>query len=272
MRRWPLVLLVLLLSACVPARVPTPDMPAPTPVLVPTETLTWVYPETYTAMVDALARAYQRTHSTQRLVLVPRAESLAWEALARGQADLALVMSVPENTVAWTQRLATDGLALIVHPFNGVPGLTLQDVQQLLSGQVTNWANLNGPEGTPQVVSREEASGEMQILRQQVLAGNRVTLTALLAPSTDLMLERVAADPLAVGYIMQSRLTPTVRAVAVEGIPPTPETLTAGLYPLRVDLWLVAPTEPTQGALADFVAWLQNPEARAILESHGLLP
>lgn len=271
-KRWPFLLLVLLLSACVPARVPTPDVPTPTPVLVPPETLTWVYPETYTPMVNALARAYQRAHPTLRLVLIARAEVLVWEALARGEADLALVMTVPDNTTGWTQRLATDGLALIVHPFNGVPGLTLQDAQQLLSGQVTNWAHLNGPEGAPQVVSREEASGEMQVLRQQVLTGNRVTLTALLAPSTALMLDAVANEPLAVGYVMQSSVTPAVRAVAVEGIPPTPETLAAGLYPLRVDVWLAAPAAPEQGALAELVAWLQGPEARAILEGYGLVP
>ncbi len=266
-----LLLLLVMLPACTPAQLLTPLVPTPTPVVVPVETLHWVYPEAYTPLVKVLARAYQQIHPTQRLDLIPRAEALAWDALAHGEADLAWVMTVPDDTSMWTQHLAWDGLALIVHPFNGVPGLTLRDAQQLLSGQAVNWANLNGPEGMPQVISREESSGEAACLRQYVLGGNRITPTALLAPSTELMVQSVAETPMAIGYVLQSRLTSDVRAVAVEGIPPTPETLAAGLYPLRVDVWLAAPAAPQTGALLDLVTWLQGPEARAILEAHGLV-
>lgn len=265
-----LVLLLSLLSACAPATLPAP--PTPTPEIIPTVTLRWTYPETYTPLVAALAQAYQRAYPTQRLVLVPRAETLAWDALTKGEADIAWVMGVPEETTAWTQLLAWDGLAIIVHPFNGVPGFTLDDARRLFTGQVDRWTLLNGPEGTPQVVTREEAAGEARALQRLALGGNRVTLTALLAPSTDLMLEMVASDPMAVGYVVQSRLTADVRAVAVEGVPPRAETIAEGVYPLRVEVWLAASSVPETGALADFVSWLRGPEARALLTAYGVIP
>jgi len=262
-------ILALLLNACASAPVPLP--PTPTPFPTPGVTLRWVYQETYTPLVTALAQAYQLTHPQHRLILVPEAETLAWTALKEGAADVALLFQVPEASGWWTQTLAWDGLAIIVHPFNGVPGLTLADVRQLFTGQVFRWSTLNGPEGTPQIVSREEASGEMLMLRRLVLEANSVTPTALLAPSTDLMLEFVAGEPLAIGYGMQSRLTAQVRAVPIEGVPPSPEAIAAGAYPLRVPVMLAVPDAPTAGPLADFVAWMTGPEARALFTAQGLI-
>ncbi len=271
--KWPVRvltgLLALILAAC--AQHPVPAPPTPTLPALPAVTLRWVYPETYSPLVSALAQAYQQTHPQQRLLLLPQADSIAWTTLDHGEADIALLLSVPEDADWWTQTLAWDGLAIIVHPFNGIPGLTLKDVQQLFTGQVVRWTSLSGPEGAPQVVSREPASGEAHALQHLALEDNRVTMTALLAPSTELMLEFVGQDPLAVGYVMQSRLTSGVRTVSVEGIPPSPEAIAGGAYPLRVPLLLAAPTAPQTGPLGDFVAWMTGPEARALLTAQGLI-
>jgi len=270
MKRWGLGLL-LLLTACRSAAQPLAT-PTPAPVLTP-QVLEIACSETLEPPLMALAAAYQRENPAVQLVVIARADTLALDALEQGDADLIALTWTPTPwpETLWRTPFARDGLAIVVHPQNGLPGLTLEQLRQLFQGQVENWESWGGLPGVPQLGSREEAAGEFQFFQRNVMRESRVALTALLAPTSDAVLELVGGDPLAVGYMSAARLDRQVRALAIEGVPPAKETIMAEVYPLTYTLYLVTHGEP-EGAARDFIQWVLSATGQDIVTAQGLRP
>lgn len=267
---WCWLWVTLLLAGCAaPVFVPTPT---PLPPVGPAQTLRLMGSESVEPLLRALAAAYQREHSLVQVVVLKRADSLAWKALQEGEADLAILTWWPNSLPAdtWMAPLARDGIAIVVNSQNGIPGLTLEQLRMLFQGRVEDWAPWGGLPGVPVLVTREDASGETLFFQQRVMGDFPLALTALMAPTSESLLDVVMQEPLAVGYISTARLNGRARALALEGVPPVPEMLAAGLYPLTREIMMVAREEP-QDALADFVVWLGSERARAIVQQQGFL-
>ena len=259
------LLLAILLPACAPAvtLIPTPTPPAPD--LTP-QVLRVVCPPSLAPTMMALGSAYRQVEPTTQVIVVKRADPLAARALAEGDADLAALTWMPPEYIGetWTTPFARDGLAIVVHPQNGLPGLTMIQLQRLFQGQVEDWAMWGGLPGTPEIISREEGAGAYAFFQSHAMRETRVTLTALLAPSTEAVLQAVGEEPLAVGYLSTAGVDGRVRSLAIEGVPPTSETINNGLYPLTRDLHIMTMEEP-QSAARDFIQWLLSPAGEEII-------
>ena len=261
-----------ILAACASsaALVPTPT-PQPDPVTP--QIVQIVCPENLAPVVMALGAVYQREAPAAQIVVVERADELALYALTNGDADIAaltwLPATAPENT--WRAIFAWDGLAVIVNTGNGLPGLTMEQLRQLYGGRVEDWASWGGLPGSPQIISREEASGDFDFFQARVMHDARVTLTALLAPTSLAARELVSQEPLAVGYLSTGWLEGGVRALAIDGVSPAPETIASGLYPLSRELSLVTLGEP-QGMARAFIQWTLTPHGQSIVAAQGFVP
>ena len=222
--------------------------------------------------VQVLAATYQRQNPNTIITVVQRADTLGYPLLLEGAVDIAVLTWLPDSRsdAIWLQVLALDGLAIIVHPQNGIPGLTQAQVQKLFQGQVENWEEWGGLPGVPQLMSRESASGEFLFMQNHLMREVRTSLNASLAPDTAIMEQYVSTNPLAVGYLSSSRLTPDVRAVAVDGVPPTSETIAAQIYPLTRAIYVVTDGEPV-GAARGFVQWMLGNEGQSLLVSQDFI-
>jgi len=238
-------LLILLTAAC--ASQPLTVTPRPV-------TLQVVTSDACTPLMERLASAYRenRPWVTFRMEVFNRA--VAEERVRSGAADLAAFVG-PGAGDLWSVPFATDGVAVIVHPDVPVEGLTLAELREVFRGRVGEW-----PDGTPiQVVSREEGSGTRAVFEAVVLGEDEVTLTAVVVPDSQWMLETVATTAGAIGYISQARLDGRMRALAVEGVYPLTPTLPD--YPLRYSLLLATPSEPV-GEARRFIQWVLGPQGQ----------
>mgnify|MGYP006296791685 CR=1 FL=1 len=276
LRRWwrGLILLaaLLLITACGEMAplilTPTPMPTRPNPI-----SLTLVASESFLPAIRGAASAYQRTHPEVHLTVIQRTHADAMDRVIRGDADLATVAWLPDPVpdAAWISPLVRDGLAIVVNPQNGLPGVTMSQLRDVFQGRVDDWVNLSGLPGAPQPVSREEASGEFAFFQAWVMRDSRVTLNALLAPTSEVMLDLVAEDSLAIGYVSTAWVDGRVRAVAVDGVPPARETIAGNLYPLTRTFVVATRGEP-EGATREFVQWLLDAEGQAILTRYGYVP
>jgi phosphate transport system substrate-binding protein len=270
MKRYLLAALAALLVGCTGASiVPTPTEPVVT--VTPTE-LQLISAEPLAPLMRSLITAYQRTHPHVQVVLLERAETLAWQALEQGDADVVAVNGRPTPVLedVWQVSFARDGLAVVVNPQNGLPGVTMAQLRDLFQGRVDDWTTWGGLPGTPELISREEASGDYRFFQREAMTGLPVSLTALVAPSSEAVLTLVADQPLAVGYLSTARLTPQVRALAIDGVPPSAETIASDLYPLSRELFLVT-AEPPSAEVRAFVQWALSSEGQAVVRRQGLL-
>ncbi len=183
--------------------------------------------------------------------------------LDAGLLDAALVHHVPDNhSDLWFNPIALDGIVLIVHPENRVVAVSLAEAQALFAGVIGEWTVLGGA-GAVAIVSQDESSGSRALFNQFVLRDQRLSINAQIRPNPQAVINAVAADPHAIGYVTVGSLPVDagVKVLAVDGIAPTPTTLGTQEYALAMPLYWVSDGEP-QGELRGLLGYLQSVEGQ----------
>lgn len=243
------LLLLLLLVAC------GEPVATPEPVFLQATGSTAMSP-----LLSELAAAFGESSPLIDLGVSGLGTQFGLETLRSGEADLALVSWLPaELDPGWrATAIARDAIAVIVHPSNPVDGLGLLQLQDLFGGRVYEWAGVLGSAralGTIQPVSREAESGTRAAFEALVMIEREVTPLALVAPSSRAVIEYVARDPHAIGYVSMGYVTSEVKVLKVEGELPTPQTAQQGSYPLTREFWLVTADPPIE-AVQDFLDFI----------------
>jgi phosphate transport system substrate-binding protein len=178
--------------------------------------------------------------------------------------------------------IALDGLAIVVHPSNEVTSLTLLQLRDLFRGQTLTWRDVGGSDEDVQVVSREEGSGARVLFEERVMGDAAVSLTAIVMPTHADVVEYVAANPQAIGYVSRGYVTeevaaaaageatdepeadPAARIVAIDGVYPTIEQLRNQTYPLVYPLYLISRGAP-RGVALQFIEFVLSPAGQEIV-------
>ena len=244
-----LLLAVLVLTACSSAEV-TPAAPA---------TLRMAGSTSLTPALHDLAAAYQANNPQTVVEVRGGGTSIGIQELRDQEIDLAAISWREENAKPPDDLqvipIARDGLAIIVNPQNTITNVTSLQLRALYRGETLDWGAVGGSGGEPVVISREDGSGSRAAFESLVMDGERVTLAALVMPTSQAVVDYVASHRNAVGYVSTGVLTDTVRAVPVEGIAPAAAAIRSGEYRLGRAIYLYAaqPSAPEVQAFLDFV-------------------
>lgn len=182
--------------------------------------------------------------------------------------------------------IGLNGVALIVHPNNGVDELSLVQIRDLYTGAVLDWQALGSDVGEVVLVSREDGSGSRILFEERVMGDERVSLTAVVMPTSEDVVEYVARNPAAIGYVSRSHVAqwieeedveatppgepaatptpPTVKILRVEGQLPTRAALIDQAYALTQPLYLITNGRPT-GRVRQFIDFVLSPAGQAIV-------
>ncbi len=224
-------------------------------------------------LLEDLAAAYQQMHPSVSVEIRAGGSSAGLDEVRAGTADLAAVSWLAEGAEAgegWQATpIARDGLAVIVHPSNALPGLTILQVRSIYRGDMLDWGTVGGPKAEPLVISREDGSGDRLAFEALVMGEDQTTLGALVMPSARAAADYVAGHPLAIAYVSMSLLDDQVRAVPVEGIPPVAESVRSGAYHLGRLLYLYG-RDRASPHTQDFVKFVLSPAGQAIVARHHM--
>jgi len=225
-----------------------------------------------TSMMPALrelADAYRQRRPNVRFELLGNGSAAGLAELKAGRVEVAAISwqgedaATPEGLVV--TPFARDGIGIVVHPANRIAGLTLNQVRRIYRGEVLNWQALGGLSEEPIVISREAGSGTRRAFEAIAMAGEPVTLNAVVMPNSQAVVEEVARRPGAIGYVSMSAFTDTVRVVPVEELLPTPANVRSGAYHLTRNLYLYGRADPEVRRFLDFVV---SPEGQRIVGRH----
>jgi len=167
--------------------------------------------------------------------------------VASGFAEAALGWGPePKGNEAYiTELVASDGLAIVVHPSNQVGPLTVEELRAIFAGKVLDWWAYGQSMGEVQPVELGEGSGGRLAFTELVMGEAHPATKTVVAAGDDGVLDYVATHPAAIGYVPASALREGVRALRVGEERPEPQKVREGRYGLMVGVWLV--TRPSVG-------------------------
>lgn len=179
-----------------------------------------------------------------------------------------LVDYLPPDSSRWAIPVARDQIAIISGPDTATNAITLPELRAVLTGQITDWAELGGPDLPVTVISRESGSAPRRAMHDLVLGGLPVTRNARLATSQAAMLRIVRETPGAIGHVAYSALTASAPTpLLLDGY--LPSDAPTAPYPLETTLYVIGPGEP-DGTLRDFLAWVQSDAGQEIVSQRYL--
>lgn len=167
--------------------------------------------------------------------------------------------------------IAYDGIVIIVNQKNPVKNLSLNELANIYAGRIKYWHEVGGRRHRINVITREEGSGTRQSFEEKVMQSTTITLDALVQDSNGAVREIVANDPNAIGYISYGLVDNRVKALTLDSIMPTVESIKQRKYPL-VRPFLFLTNCPPQGEIKRFIDFVLSAEGQNLLQGEGLIP
>lgn len=175
-----------------------------------------------------------------------------------------------DEKTLWSVVIARDGLAVIVHPENPISDLSLDQVRQIYSGEITNWSQLGGKDRTIHVITREEGSGTRSAFQDLVMAKQEIDPHSIVQDSNGTVRQLTGEDPDAIGYISLGLVNANVKALKLDHVAATHENVINGTYNLSRPFLFVSNGEPT-GDAKRFIDYVLSDEGKALLNREGLV-
>lgn len=201
--------------------------------------------------------------------------------MSRFMKDEEFAAAVEKGVMPVAHVVAMDGLPVLVHPSNPVKGLTVEQVRDIYMGKVTNWKQVGGPDKEIVVVSRDTNSGTYETFEGLVMTHKadgesireKIKDGAEYVGSNGAIRARVQSTPAAIGYAGLGFVDATVKALEINGITPTPATVTSGQYPISRPLFMFTNGYPKLGShVYAFVTLHLSEKGQEIIEDIGFVP
>jgi phosphate transport system substrate-binding protein len=166
--------------------------------------------------------------------------------------------------------IAMDGIAVIVNASNSVQALTKKQLKEIYTGKITDWSEVGGSSEKIVVVSRDTASGTYEAFGELALNKEKVTSQALLSASNQAVATTVAQTPSAIGYVGMGYVKDGSKAVSVDGVNATKETVLSEKYPLSRPLFMYTNGKP-KNLVKDYIDFVLSSEGQKLVEEEGFV-
>lgn len=222
---------------------------------------------------DHWAEFYMKDYPERVVNIQGGGSSAGIQAAREGAADIGMSSRElkPEENDLLEVIVAWDGLAIIVHPDNGLEGLSQEEVRGIFSGDIRNWSTLQEPDHAITVVTREEGSGTRATFQEMVMKKSRISPRAIVQDSNGTVREIVANDPHSIGYISLGLVNNKVKALRFDGMEPTYENIDQKKYRL-IRPFLFVTKGPPSGAALDFINFVISRRIQELVRLDGLVP
>ena len=168
--------------------------------------------------------------------------------------------------------IALDGIAIIVNNASKVEDLTVDQLKQMFTGEITNWSEIGGDDGEIVLIGREAGSGTRDGFESIVDVKDSCKYAQELT-ATGAVISAVEANPLAIGYASLSAVGDTVKMVTVGGVECSEETVKDGSYEVQRPFVFVTNKSVTLSEQAQaFFDFATSADAADLIRTAGAVP
>lgn len=285
MRKIILILMVILLGGCTPKAVVEirPLFTMETYPVIDGSTVTIPLSE---ALMATLTR---KTVEEVRPYVLHNKTHQAYVNLIDHKANLIFVTgpSIEESTYAIKKQCELQIIPIVSEAFvfltnidNPIDSLTFEQIKKIYSGEITNWKELGGEDVVIRALQRPVNSGSQTGFLDLVMKD----LTPMDPPldwiedAMEGLISSVSQydnKPDAIGYsfyyyVTDMEYNPKVKMLKVDGIAPTPTTISNGSYPIRTNYYAVYCLDPeTDKDAIRIVNYILSEEGQQLMENAG---
>ena len=168
--------------------------------------------------------------------------------------------------------IALDGIAIIVNNASKVEDLTVDQLKQMFTGEITNWSEVGGDDGEIVLIGREAGSGTRDGFESIVDVKDSCKYAQELT-ATGAVISAVEANPLAIGYASLSAVGDTVKMVTVGGVECSEDTVKDGSYKIQRPFVFVTNKSVTLSEQAQaFFDFATSADAADLIRTAGAVP
>lgn len=173
-------------------------------------------------------------------------------------------------------KVAGIGFALVVNKDVNVDNLTVQQVQDIFSGKVTNWKEVGGKDEKINVINRPASSGTRTTFEKTVMKDAKIDdATGTVQDSNGAVEQAINSTPGSVSYLAMSYMVgekkDALKTVKIDGAEPTAENISAGKYPFWSYEYMVTKGEAKDATKA-YIDYVKGKDFEKQVEDMGYIP
>ena len=233
-------------------------------------------------IAQKVAEAYMKEHPDVKISISGGGSGNGIKALIDGSTDIAdssrfikskeVKLAIERGAYPVPFAVAYDCIVPVVHPSNPVTDISMEQLKDIYMGKVKNWKELGGPDKKIVVISRDTSSGTYEVWHNKVLKKERVFPGALLQASNGAIVQAVAKNKNAIGYIGLGYVERTVKTLTVNRVEGSEETTLNGTYPVSRALYMFTGGWP-KGDTLNFLNYVMHPEkGQKLVREVGFVP
>ena len=226
-------------------------------------------------IIGSLGEAFTEMNPDVNFTYNPTGSGTGIQAAIDGTCDIGLssrALKDEEKATLTETIVALDGIAIIVNPANPVSDLSVEQIAQIYTGEITNWKDVGGDDLEISRIGREAGSGTRDGFETITDTKEACKYNQELTSTGD-VITTVAGNPNAIGYASLSAVKDSVKALTVGGVAPSEETVLDGTYTIQRPFVLATRTgEALSEAAQAFFDFATSADANEIIAAAGAVP
>ncbi len=233
-------------------------------------------------LVPTLAEEYKATHPGVSFEIAAEGSTTGIAAIIDGTAQIGMSSrrAKPTEISAATAKgvtlkpiiVAYDGMAVIVNANSPLAKLTLRQVEQIFTGDVTDWSAVGGKPGKISVYTRNTSSGTYSDWKDLAMKKRDYAKSSQKMAGNEQIASEVAKNPNGIGYVGLAYIQAEgIKVVSIDGVTPSKETVLNKTYAYARPTFYYTNGEPA-GEAAKFVEFALSDAGQKVTAKIGFVP
>lgn len=233
-------------------------------------------------LVPQLAEQFKSQHPGTEFNIAAEGSTTGFAALIDKTAALGMASrpAKPEEMAAAAAKgvklketiVAYDGIAVIVNAANPVKALTGKQVEQIFTGEISDWSAVGGTAGKISIYTRNTSSGTYAEFREMAMKKRDYAPSSQKLAGNEQIASEVGNNPSGIGYVgLAYSKARNVKVLPVDGATPSKESVLAKTYPYARPTFYYTDGEPA-GTVKEFLDFTISEAGQKIVEQVGFVP
>jgi phosphate transport system substrate-binding protein len=229
-----------------------------------------------------LAEEFKARHPGTTFDIAAEGSTTGIAALIEGTAQIALSsrLAKPEEIAAASAKgvnmkpttVAYDGIAVIVNSANPIKSLTKKQVEEIFTGDVTDWSAVGGQTGNISAYTRNTSSGTYSDFKELAMKKRDYAPSAQKMAGNEQIASEVGKNANGIGYVgLAYSNAGGIKVMAIDGVLPSAQNVHAKTYPYSRPTFYYTNGE-SSGATKEFLDFTLSPAGQRIVSQVGFVP